>query len=71
MQTRTDTAQDALSARHVATSFRVAMPQDAFEVRHQPGRQLGVVDGLVSVTQRAWGLYAETGARDAATVTQQ
>jgi hypothetical protein len=35
-------------------------PHDTPEARYQPRPQLGVVDGLVSVTQRAWGLPGKT-----------
>jgi hypothetical protein len=64
MQTRTNT-EDRLSARHIAATARLAMPQGAFETRHQLGREVSVLDGLISVTQRAWGLHLEASKRDA------
>jgi len=59
MQSTTDS--NRLGARHIHACPRLAMPQGAFETRHQPGREVSLVDGLVSVTQRAWGLRVGTG----------
>jgi len=49
-------AEDRLSFSHFLATARLAIPQGAFETRHQPGREVSVVDGLMAVTQRAWGL---------------
>jgi hypothetical protein len=62
MQTRMSTEYRLIS-RHFAATARFAMPHGDF-TRDQPGRELGVVDGLVSVTQRAWRLDLGIGKRD-------
>ena len=62
--------EDRLSSVDAAAAH-LAIPQGAFETRHQPGREVGVVDGLVSVTQRAWRLDVGVGKRDAGPVVEQ
>jgi hypothetical protein len=57
MQTSTRT-EDRSTFRHVSAIARLMNPGCAL-TQHEPGRKLGVVDGLVSVTQRAWGLAVE------------
>ena len=63
MQTSTSTT-DRLSAPQLATTSLLAMPRGAFETRHQPGREVSVVDGLMSVTQHAWDLPVAIGERE-------
>ena len=64
MQTSTSATEQS-SARELATTALHAMPRGAFETRHRAGREVSVVDGLMSVTQRAWNLRFETDAPDA------
>jgi hypothetical protein len=70
MQTSTNT-EHRLSSRHFVTTARLAIPQGAFETRHQPGREVSVVDGLIAVTQHAWGFRVEIDERDEAAVAGQ
>jgi hypothetical protein len=66
MQTSTNT-EHRLSSRHFVATARLAIPQGAFETRHQPGREVSVVDGLIAVTRThgafAWKSMSATGPR--------
>ena len=69
MQTSTRN-QDRSTSRDVAATARLAIMRGAFAL-DQPGSELSVVDGLVSVTQRAWRLDLGVGKHDAGLVVAQ
>ena len=69
MQTSTRN-EDRSSSRPLAATAPLAMPRRAF-TRDQSGRDLSVVDGLVSVTERAWRLAVGLAKGDAGPVVEQ
>jgi len=40
----------------VHSTYGVAIPHAVADTQDEPGRELSIVDGLVSVTRRAWTL---------------